>query len=424
MNDAASPHVRVLVGKPGLDGHDRGAKVVARALRDAGIEVIYTGLHQTPEQIVATAIAEDADGIGLSILSGAHMTLFEAVLGLLHERGATTSGSSEAGSSPTTTSAKLEAMGVAHIFTPGHAHGRDRRLGAARTSLTPPDGPASAGRCPSYRVTCRRPGGVSLRPFPDWLSARSCRVDLYEYQAKHLFGKHGVPVVPGAVCETPDAARLAARRIGGRVVVKAQVKTGGRGKAGGVKLAADEDEASARAGDILGLDIKGHTVHKVLVTEAADIAAEWYVSFLLDRANRSYLAMASVEGGMEIEQVAKENPDALAMIRVDALEGCTPEKAREIVEAAAFPDEVADEVVEVLKALWRVLVDEDATLVEVNPLVRTMDGRVVALDGKVTLDSNAHFRHASHTDLVDVDATDPDRAAGQGLGPQLRQARR
>jgi succinyl-CoA synthetase beta subunit len=232
-------------------------------------------------------------------------------------------------------------------------------------------------------------------------------VDLYEYQAKHLFDEHAVPVVPGAVCETPDAARIAARRIGGTVVVKAQVKTGGRGKAGGVKLAADEDEASARASDILGMDIKGHTVHKVLVTEAAEIADEYYVSFLLDRANRAFLAMASVEGGVEIEQVAVENPDALAMIRVDALEGCTPEKAREIVAAARFPADVADDVAAVLERLWDVLVKEDATLVEVNPLVRTSDGRVLALDGKVTLDENAHFRHASHADLVDHAATDP-----------------
>ncbi len=241
-------------------------------------------------------------------------------------------------------------------------------------------------------------------------------MDLYEYQAKHLFGKHGVPVVPGAVCETPDAARLAARRIGGAVVVKAQVKTGGRGKAGGVKLAADEDEASARAADILGMDIKGHTVRKVLVTEASDIADEWYVSFLLDRANRSYLAMASVEGGVEIEQVAKDNPEALAMIRVDALDGCTPEKAREIIAAAKFPEEVTDEVLEVLAALWRVLIEEDATLVEVNPLVRTIDGRVVALDGKVTLDANAHFRHPAHADLVDVDTDDPIEVRAKTFG--------
>ena len=232
-------------------------------------------------------------------------------------------------------------------------------------------------------------------------------MDLYEYQAKHLFGKHGVPVVPGVVCASPDAARLAARRIGGTVVVKAQVKTGGRGKAGGVKLARGEDEASARAQDILGMDIKGHTVRRVLVTEAADIAEEYYVSFLLDRANRTFLAMASVAGGVEIEQVARDNPDALAMIRVDALEGCDEAKAREIVAAAQFPQDVADQVVQVLCSLWKVLVQEDATLVEVNPLVRTADGRVLALDGKVTLDSNADFRHASRTDLVDVAETDP-----------------
>jgi succinyl-CoA synthetase beta subunit len=232
-------------------------------------------------------------------------------------------------------------------------------------------------------------------------------VDLYEYQAKHLFDMHEVPVVPGAVCATPDAARIAARRIGGTTVVKAQVKTGGRGKAGGVKLAANEDEAFARAADILGMDIKGHTVHKVLVTEAAEIAEEYYVSFLLDRANRSFLAMASVEGGVEIEQVARENPDALAMVRVDALVGCTPEVAREIVAAARFPAEIADEVADVLVRLWAVLVEEDATLVEVNPLVKTSDGRILALDGKVTLDENAHFRHASHADYVDHASTDP-----------------
>ncbi|MGB8020793.1 MAG: ADP-forming succinate--CoA ligase subunit beta [Candidatus Nanopelagicales bacterium] len=232
-------------------------------------------------------------------------------------------------------------------------------------------------------------------------------MDLYEYQAKHLFGEHGVPVVPGVVCTTADAARLAARRIGNTVVIKAQVKTGGRGKAGGVKLAADPSEAAERADEILGMDIKGHTVHKVLVTEAAEIAEEYYVSFLLDRANRSFLAMASVEGGMDIEHVARENPGALARVRVDALEGCNPLKAREIVKAARFPGDVAEQVAEVLCSLWEVLVLEDATLVEVNPLVRTKDGRVLALDGKVTLDPNAHFRHASHVDLIDVIETDP-----------------
>jgi succinyl-CoA synthetase beta subunit len=164
------------------------------------------------------------------------------------------------------------------------------------------------------------------------------------------------------------------------------------------------------------MDIKGHTVHKVLVTEAAEIAEEYYVSFLLDRTNRTFLAMASVEGGVEIEQVAVENPEALAMIRVDALEGCPPEKAREIVEAANFPADVADDVAHVLVTLWAVLVGEDATLVEVNPLVKTTDGRVLALDGKVTLDENAHFRHASHSDLVDVSNTDAIELRAKSLG--------
>jgi succinyl-CoA synthetase beta subunit len=232
-------------------------------------------------------------------------------------------------------------------------------------------------------------------------------VDLYEYQAKHLFKVHGVPVTAGEVCSTPDAAHEAARKIGTAVVVKAQVKTGGRGKAGGVKLAADPAEAKARAQDILGMDIKGHTVRRVLVTEATDIAEEYYVSFLLDRAQRSYLAMASVAGGVDIEEVAATRPEALAKIRVDALEGVGPGKAREIAEAAAFPTAVLDQVSEILVRLWQVLVDEDATLVEVNPLVLTGDGRVVALDGKVTLDGNADYRHASHADFVDRDDTAP-----------------
>ncbi len=232
-------------------------------------------------------------------------------------------------------------------------------------------------------------------------------MDLYEYQAKDLFAKHGVPVTPGVVCQTPEAVRAAAAHLGGTVVVKAQVKTGGRGKAGGVKLAANPDEAEARGADILGLDIKGHIVRKVLVTPAAEIAEEYYVSFLLDRANRTFMAMASVEGGMEIEQVAAERPDALAMIGVDALEGCTPQKAAQIVAAARFPEDVADQVSAVLVQLWRVLVAEDATLVEVNPLVRTRDARILALDGKVSLDGNAGFRHPYHGEFDDTSETDP-----------------
>ena len=232
-------------------------------------------------------------------------------------------------------------------------------------------------------------------------------MDLYEYQAKHLFDMHGVPLVPGEVCTTPDAAKVAANKIGTTVVVKAQVKTGGRGKAGGVKLAEDPDEAYEKASAILGMDIKGHTVRKVLVTEACDIAEEYYVSFLLDRAERSFLAMASVEGGMDIEEVAATKPEALAKVRVDALEGVTEAKAMEIFEAARFPAGLKAQVVAVLQQLWRVMVEEDATLVEVNPLVRTTDGRVLALDGKVSLDENAHFRHASHADLVDTANSDP-----------------
>jgi succinyl-CoA synthetase beta subunit len=232
-------------------------------------------------------------------------------------------------------------------------------------------------------------------------------VDLYEYQAKHLFDEHGVPVTAGEVCVTPDAAHEAARKIGSAVVVKAQVKTGGRGKAGGVKLAASPDEARARAEDILGLDIKGHVVRRVLVTEATDIAEEYYVSFLLDRANRAFLAMASVEGGVDIEEVAATRPDALALVRIDAIEGVDATVAADIVDRAGFPAHIRDQVIDVLVRLWRVLVEEDATLVEVNPLVLSADGRVLALDGKVTLDDNAGYRHAAHADLVDKDATDP-----------------
>ena len=231
-------------------------------------------------------------------------------------------------------------------------------------------------------------------------------MDLYEYQAKQLFESHSVPTTQGEVASTADAAHEIARKIGSQVVVKAQVKTGGRGKAGGVKLAENPDDAFEKAKAILGMDIKGHTVHRILVAEASDIAEEYYVSFLLDRTNRTFLAMASVEGGVEIEEVAVNNPDALAMIRVDALEGCTEAKAREIVAAAKFDDKIADQVVAILLKLWDVFVKEDATLVEVNPLVLTPGGTVLALDGKVTLDDNASFRHASHEDLIDREATD------------------
>jgi len=232
-------------------------------------------------------------------------------------------------------------------------------------------------------------------------------VDLYEYQAKDLFHAHGVPTTPGEVVRSAADAQAAAERIGGAVVVKAQVKTGGRGKAGGVKLARTAVEAGERAGEILGLDIKGHIVHQVLVTPAAEIAEEYYVSFLLDRANRTYLAMASVEGGMEIEQLAVERPEALAKVPVDALVGVDRAKAEEISDAAGFDASVREQVIEVLQRMWDVFVGEDATLVEINPLVKTASGQVLALDGKVSLDANADFRHPAHADLVDESAEDP-----------------
>lgn len=242
-------------------------------------------------------------------------------------------------------------------------------------------------------------------------------MDLYEYQARDVFEKHGVPVLRGVVATTPEEARAAAEELGGgTVVVKAQVKTGGRGKAGGVKLAHSPDEAAEKAGEILGMDIKGHTVHRVMVAEGARIAEEYYFSLLLDRANRSYLAMCSVEGGMDIEQLAEERPEALAKVEVDPATGIDAAKADEIVTAAGFADDLKGPVAEVLQKLWVVYRDEDATLVEVNPLVRTEDGAVVALDGKVSLDANADFRQPDHAALEDKAATDPLEAQAKEKG--------
>jgi len=232
-------------------------------------------------------------------------------------------------------------------------------------------------------------------------------VDLYEYQGRELFARHGLPVLGGGVASTPEEARAIAERLGGRVVVKAQVKTGGRGKAGGVKLADNPDEAQARAADILGMDIKGHTVHKVMLTVTADIAEEYYFSYLLDRANRTFLAIASVAGGMDIEQVAEEAPDRVAKVAVDAVRGVDEATARDIVTKANFPADVADQVVAIAVKLWQAFVAEDATLVEVNPLAKTPDGTVLCLDAKVTLDENADFRHSDHVAFEDKSAVDP-----------------
>nr|WP_243886908.1 ADP-forming succinate--CoA ligase subunit beta [Dermatophilus congolensis] len=242
-------------------------------------------------------------------------------------------------------------------------------------------------------------------------------VDLFEYQARDMFEKHGVPVLAGKTADTPAEARAAAEEISsGVTVVKAQVKTGGRGKAGGVKVAKTSDEAEKYAEQILGMDIKGHTVHRVMIAAGAQIEEEYYFSILLDRTNRTYLAMCSKEGGMEIEQLAIERPEALARVAVDPNVGIDEAKADEITAAAGFDADTATKVAPVLMKLWQVYRDEDATLVEVNPLVKVASGEIVALDGKVTLDDNAVFRQPNHADLVDEAAEDPLEAKAKSLG--------
>jgi succinyl-CoA synthetase beta subunit len=238
-------------------------------------------------------------------------------------------------------------------------------------------------------------------------------VDLMEYQAKELFAKHGVVTTLGVVVESAEEARAAAEQLGGVTVVKAQVKAGGRGKAGGVKIAKTPDEAFLHASNILGMEIKGLRVNRVLVTPATPPEEEYYFSFLLDRANRSYLCIASVEGGVEIEEVAKTNPDAVKKINVDAGTGVDAARAAAIVDEAAFPAELRDQAIEMVQALWKVFVEEDATLVEVNPLARLAGDKLEALDGKVSLDANAEFRHPDHEAFVVQDDDDPLEAAAK-----------
>lgn len=238
-------------------------------------------------------------------------------------------------------------------------------------------------------------------------------MDLFEYQARDLFEKHGVPVLQGRIADTPEEAEAAAAAIGGTVVVKAQVKTGGRGKAGGVKVAHSPIEARQKAEEILGLDIKGHVVNRLMIAEGAKIAQEFYFSVLLDRSNRTFLSLCSVEGGVEIEQLAVERPDALAKISVSAVTGIDKTMAIEIAKAGGFPDELIDSVSDVIVKLYEVFVKEDATLVEVNPLVLTEDGQILALDGKITLDENADFRH--ERDDMERDALDPLEAKAKAM---------
>ena len=232
-------------------------------------------------------------------------------------------------------------------------------------------------------------------------------MDLFEYQARDLFESHQIPVLAGAVATTADEAFAAAEKIGGKVVVKAQVKVGGRGKAGGVKLAENATDAKEKAKAILGMDIKGHTVNKVMIAQAAPIDSEYYLAILLDRANRNFLVMASVAGGMEIEEVAHKTPEKLAKVRINPNNGIDKAKALEIAKGGMFPTDVLDQVADVLVKLWQAFVKEDATLMEINPLVKTSDGKIIALDGKVTLDDNSSFRHPDHEALVDHASTNP-----------------
>ena len=233
------------------------------------------------------------------------------------------------------------------------------------------------------------------------------KLDLFEYQARDLFESHQIPVLAGAVATTPEEAESIAVRIGGKVVVKAQVKIGGRGKAGGVKLAENASDAKEKAKAILGMDIKGHIVKKVMIAQASPIESEYYLAILLDRANRNFLVMASVAGGMEIEEVAHKTPEKLARVGIDPNKGIDKSKAIEIVKAGQFPAEVVDQVADVLIKLWEAFVKEDATLMEINPLVKSSDGKIIALDGKVTLDDNSSFRHPNHESLIDHGSTNP-----------------
>lgn len=232
-------------------------------------------------------------------------------------------------------------------------------------------------------------------------------MDLFEYQARDLFESHQIPVLAGAVATTPEEAESIALKIGGKVVVKAQVKIGGRGKAGGVKLAENASDAREKAKAILGMDIKGHIVKKVMIAQAAPIESEYYLAILLDRANRNFLVMASVAGGMEIEEVAHKTPEKLARVGIDPNIGIDKSQAIEIIKAGQFPAEVVDQIAEVLIKLWEAFVKEDATLMEINPLVKSSDGKIIALDGKVTLDDNSSFRHPDHESLIDHGSTNP-----------------
>ncbi|HET9075326.1 MAG TPA: ADP-forming succinate--CoA ligase subunit beta [Acidimicrobiales bacterium] len=243
-------------------------------------------------------------------------------------------------------------------------------------------------------------------------------MDLFEYQGKQYFARYDIPVSAGGVADTVDEAVAQADRAGYPVVVKAQVQVGGRGKAGGIKLAADADEVRQHAGNIIGMDIKGHVVRRLWIEHASDISKEYYASFTLDRAAKKYLAMVSAKGGVEIETVAEEDPDAIARMYIDPAQGFAEDDARQLVEGAGLDPEARDGAVEILQKLYRCYVQGDADLVEINPLILTPEGRVHALDAKVTLDDNAAYRHPEWDDFRDIDEFDERERLARSKGLQ------
>jgi succinyl-CoA synthetase beta subunit len=242
-------------------------------------------------------------------------------------------------------------------------------------------------------------------------------VDLYEYQGKQLFARFGIPVSEGRLATSPEEAKAVAEEIGGQVVVKAQVLTGGRGKAGGVKLADDPGDALAKARDILGLDINGHVVRKLWIEQASDIAKEYYLSITFDRGTKQPLFMLTTQGGVEIEQVAEENPEALSRLHVDPLEGFQPYQARRLIYGAGIDDPGEQkQLLGIIEKLYRCFVEADAMLTEINPLIVTPGGDVRALDSKFTVDDSALFRHADIAEMRDVEAADPQERLAREKG--------
>ena len=396
---------RVVVAKPGLDGHDRGAKVIARALRDSGFEVVYTGLHQTPEQVVQAVVQEDADAVGLSLLSGAHLTLVPKVIKMLADAG------------------RGDVLVIVGGIIPEADIPALKERALRRSSPPAPRSTASEAGSPRPSTPARRPSRADPPPagtrFPTFLTDRFGRTHHHHRQGDST--QSGPLRVPGqavlrplrhphlarGVADTVDEAVEQAESAGYPVVVKAQVKVGGRGKAGGVKLAADADEVRLHAGNILGLDIKGHVVKRLWIEHASDIAKEYYASFTLDRPAKLHLGMLSAEGGVEIEEVAETNPDAIAKIHIDPVAGITEEQARDWVDRANLDPEAREQAATLLVRLYHCYVEGDCDLAEINPLILTPEGKVHALDAKVTLDENATFRHPEWEEYEDDSDIDP-----------------